>query len=319
MRANCMKNWKKLLKKAANPGKSGAAVTVCLFAASLCGAVVLFVRTPASPWGYVLSACAVLLFAYLVYMIVVLCLYLKPFVIRWAQKYAFTRNFVGSYEFRTMILAAGKFVINIGYATFNGVYGILFRSPWYIALFVYYLVLCIARGSMVARSRKVNARLFTDDQRDAERIKIYRAAGILLLVFTLALNIMLVQMNMDSSNGFRYTGMLIFVAAGYTVYKVSMAVYNLVKARGSTDYVVHAVRNINFADALVSVLALQSAVSARLSAQDITAWGGLALGTVICIFTAVMGIYMIVKAQRKLKAAEKRPKKRDDGLHDVEI
>lgn len=310
---------KKILKKAANPGKLAVAFIVCLFVAALCGAVVVFVRIPESPWGYVLSVCSAFLFGYLVYVVVLACLYLKPFVIGWAQKYSFTRNFVGSYEFRTMILAAGKFVLNIGYAAFNGVYGILFQSPWYIALFVYYLVLCIARGSMVVRSRKVNTRLYSDDRKDVERIRIYRAAGILLLVFTVALNGMLLQMRRDSANGFRYTGMLIFVAAGYTVYKVIMAVYNLVKSRGSTDYVVHAVRNINFADALVSVLALQSAVSVRMAAEDITSWAGFVLGSAICLFTATLGIYMIVKAQRKLKNAATRPSGGNNGLHDVEV
>lgn len=299
--------FKRILKKLAKPDKWVAVIAVALFAASLCGMLLtLFCFRVAYLW-YICNLLTVIFLGYIIYMIVLLCKYLKPKVIIWSQKYPFTQKFVGSYDFRTIIYATFKFIVNVGYAVFNGVYGIIFRSPWYIALFVYHLVLSVARGSMVARSRITNRRQYTDAEREAERLKIYRAAGILLLVFTVALNGMLFQMNKNAENGFVYGGMLIFVVAGFTVYKVAMGVYNLVKAHGSDDYVTRAVRNINFAETLVSVLTLQSALTAEFSENGFSEWSGVVLGSLICAATAFMGIYMIVNARRKLTQADALP------------
>lgn len=303
---------KKLLRKIVNPGKGATIVAVTLFAASAIGMTVIFVMYPDSPLGYLLNILSVVLLAYLIFLIVLFCKRVKPKVVGWAQKYAFTRRFVASYDFRTMIYTAGKFLINLGYAAFNGVYGILFRAPWYIALFVYYTVLCVSRGVMVMRERQVVLRFGKERDRTAERLRIYRAAGILLLVMTLALNVMLGQMVSDPDQGFRYAGVLIFVAAIYTVYKMTMAIYNLFKARSSDDDAVHAVRNINFADALVSLLALQTAMVAQFSELGPSVWETFALGSVICVTTAFLGIYMIVKAQRRLGALAAESEKSDD-------
>lgn len=299
--------FKKILKKLASPGRATAIVAVCLFVASAAGMAATFVLYPDCVWGYVLNVATVVFLGYIIFLIVLLCKKLRPRLSRWAQKYPFTKKFAASYDFRTMIYAAFRFLINLGYAAFNGVYGIMFRQPWYIALFIYYTVLCVTRGTMVNRARKVGVGNFTEERRQEERLKIYRAAGILLLVLTAALYAMLMQMLADPEIGFRYAGMLIFVAAGYTVYKMIMAVYNLVKVKGSEDRVVHAVRNLNFADALVSVLALQTAMIAQFSEEGSGWKGNIGFGSIICVVTAALGVYMIVKAQRSLKTVRQLP------------
>lgn len=306
--------FKKILKKLAKPDWLVAVFAVALFAAAACGMSLTLIYCPETNLWYFFNLLLVVLLGYIIYMIVLLCKYLKLRVVAWAQNYTFAKKFVDSYDFRTIIFALGKFIINIGYAVFSAIYGIIFRSPWYIVLSVYHFVLCISRGIMVARSRRTNRRQYTDCERETERIKIYRAAGILLLVFTVALDGVLFEMKTNADVGYKYAGAQIFVIAGFTFYKVAMAVYNLVKARGSEDYVTRAVRNINFAEALVSVLTLQSAMIAEFSENGFSEWGDIALGTLICLATAFMGVYMIVHAQRKLKTKTVPEEAGDDGV-----
>lgn len=302
-----MKFIKRLLIKLKTPDKPTVVAALVLFAVTLTCTVVMFSLFPYNVFTYVVNAIFAFNLGYLAYLSVLLCTKGRVRIIVWAHRYSFTSKFVDSYDFRTMIFAAGKFVINMAYTVFNGVYGIFFRSRWHISLCIYYLVLCIVRGLLVNRSRKINKAIFTDAEREVQRLRLYRAAGILLLIFTAALDVMVTLMMSDAAYGFSYTA--IFVAAIYTVYKVAMSSYNLIKARGSDDCVVRAVRNINFADALVSILALQSAFASRFALNGVTHYGNYALGMLICFLTTMMGLFMIVKAQRalnKLSAGAKR-------------
>ncbi len=298
---------KAILTKLAKPNKTTAAIAVCLFGASVGAMVFMVLAYPQSVWTYVLNLFAVVLLGYVIYLIVLLCKFLKPKLLTRAQRNSFSRKFVSSYDFRTVIYAAGRFIINVGYALFNGIYGFIFLNSWYIALFVYYMVLVIARGLMVERSRKVSKGGFTERERLGEKLKIYRAAGILLLVFTFALNVIMTLMLIDPSNGFSYAGMLIFAAAAFTFYKVTMAIINLVKAKGSADPVVHAIRNLNFSEALVSLLSLQTAMLAHFRNEGGSGRSVIIFGMCICAFTTVLGILMIIKAQRRLKRLRAEP------------
>lgn len=99
------------------------------------------------------------------------------------------------------------------------------------------------------------------------RIRVYRTGGILLIVLTLALSAAVVQM-VYANRAFEYAGLMIYASAAYAFYKIIMALYNLVKARKQSDFKIRAVRNINFADAAVSVLALQTAMVSGVLARS---------------------------------------------------
>ena len=296
----------KILKKAIGKlKKPGVAVTVSafvLFAAALAGVIVaLYFGVPVIS-AYPLYVVSFLLLCYLIYITVLYFKSLKPAIIRFANRYAFTKKFVSDYDFRTMIYAFGSFIINVGYAAFNLSVGIIRRQGWYIALSIYYMVLSIARGTVVARTRKINAnKSVSEDARLQYKIKIYRGTGIMLLVLTVALNIMLWVMNEYPGQTFSYQGNLIYVVAAYTFYKVVMAIHNLIKVRNSKDFAVKAVRNINFTTALVAVLSLQTALLSAYAENGDYRWATMFLGTAICAFAVVLGIFMIIRSVRRIK------------------
>ena len=98
-------------------------------------------------------------------------------------------------------------------------------------------------------------------------------------------------------------GPMIYVSAAYTFFKVVMGIINLTIARKNDDMTVKAVRSINFADALVSLLALQTALLHEFSPDSpfFNSIMNAVTGSVVCIFTLVVGIYTVVNANKKIK------------------
>ena len=110
-----------------------------------------------------------------------------------------------------------------------------------------------------------------------------------------------------SNAGFERHGMMIYVAAAYTFIKIGTSIANFVKARREDDYTLQILRNVNLADAVVSVLALQTAMLREFGAElDVGIFNALT-GAGVCSVILALGIYMIVKGNiglKKLKEEE---------------
>lgn len=287
---------KRVLKKVKNPFPFFAAAAVaalfCVMAALICA--VLF--------GFSVYLFSVLYLAAAVGFFCAVCLAVRALLGKTARfdvrfkRTQLARRVVRDYGFRTMAFSFCSFVLNFSYALFNGVYGVLFHQLWYVALAVYYLALGAARGLVVVRTRRISV---TEDRNERERRKLglYRLTGALLIVLTLALEIVLWAIR-KGLGGFRYRGVVLVVAAVYTVCKTAMAAYNIVKAHAAQDLPVCAARNINFAAALVSVFALHMAATAFLDSAY-TFWANAALGTLVCAVIVGMGLYMLARPFKK--------------------
>ena len=104
-------------------------------------------------------------------------------VSEWAEKHRLARRFICDLTFRTMIFAALGMLINVGYAAFNAVYGVIIAvnygiiatSIWYCAVAVYYIILSVTRAVIIARTRNVNVNVkLTLQQQNMQKIKIYQ-------------------------------------------------------------------------------------------------------------------------------------------------
>ena len=85
-------------------------------------------------------------------------------------------------------------------------------------------------------------------------------------------------------------------------FSVIMAVYNMVKVRGMSDYSVKAVRSINLTAAIVSILSLHTALLAAHSPNwtDNVISNAVA-GTVVCALIVFTGLFMIFRSLHKQK------------------
>ena len=99
---------------------------------------------------------------------------------------------------------------------------------------------------------------------------------------------------------FSHAGLMIYVSATYTTYKVVMTIRHIVKARKSTDMTVMTVRSINLADMCVSILALQTAMFHSFSPN--MNWGTMnaITGAIVCLATVLIGIVMVANGKRAI-------------------
>ena len=192
-----------------------------------------------------------------------------------------------------------QFVVNLAFAVYNGAIAIVISSIWFGALAAYYVFLIIVRGGIFfyhTRRQKAIKSGQTEEKTFLRDTRVYGNCGIILVFLPIALSFAILQM-VRANDSFVHTGITIYAYAVYAFYKISMAIYNFVKTRKTNEMTVRASKNINLADAMVSILALQTAMFHEFG----TGMGDFNIGTmnaatggVVCALTAVLGIVMIV-------------------------
>ena len=226
--------------------------------------------------------------------------------VQWADKYEVTRELLHNYGVRTVVFAVISFILSIAYGAYNLTLAILGLSIWYGVLAVYYVLLACMRGGVITHHRRrfrAHRRGTTIENVKIKGIKRYRNCGIMLIVMTLALSVAVFQM-ISAHNTFEHIGFMIYAAAAYTCYKVTMSIINIVKAKKQRDITIQAIRNINLADAAVSLLALQTSMFHSFGKSDDAKFESIlngVTGGVVCALVLALGIYMIIKAQKRLK------------------
>lgn len=185
-------------------------------------------------------------------------------------------------------------LINGGYAIFKLGVAIYYRSFWFGAIAVYYLVLAVTRALLLRSIRHKGADIQSE-------YKAARLCGYLLFAVTLALLGITIQMVSDGK-GYTYPGTLIFAMAFYTFYAVGMAIGNLIRFRKLPSPVLAASKVLGLAVAIVSLLSLQTAMFASFGAEfQFTQLMNTLTGAGVCLIIFVMAILVIVRANYKLK------------------
>ena len=197
-------------------------------------------------------------------------------------------------RFRTGVSLYQGFFINLLYIVMKLASGIVYRSTWFIALAVYYILLAVMRFLLV---RRLTA------QDEAAKLRRYRLCGIMLLFMNQALTGIVVFM-VQQNRGFTYPGLLIYAMAAYSFYAVTIAVINIVKTRKHKSPILSAAKAINLVAAMVSILSLETAMLAQFGGDDDPKFRQVmtgATGGSICTIVIGMAIYMIWRANKNLK------------------
>lgn len=279
------------------------AITVVIFAAEIVGVILLLKGTAGSAlsvFAFLLFALSAITLAYLVYCIIYFVPKAKLSVTSTAQKHEFSRKLMEQYGFRTIIFAILSFTVNVGFVVYNGTIGIYYRSYWYLALGVYYLFLAIMRGGVLISHRRKGDAEGATKQIKLRETKTYLLCGMGLMVLPLAFSAV-VWLTYATNQAFVHAGYMIYLFAAYAFYKIIMAVYNFVKARKGDEMTVRAIRNVNLANALVSLFALQTAMFHEFSPEANLGVGNAVTGAAVCALTAAIGIYMIIKGSSAIK------------------
>ena len=252
--------------------------------------------------SYALFGVAGVSLTYSVYLLIPLFPKIKTGIISWLEKREFTRLLLRNFGFRTVIFSIGSFLMSLLFSGFNAYMGIKNRSIWYGALATFYIALALLRGGVLLYHKRKRANEQNDEY---NKIKVYKNSGIITLILNVALSSAIAQMIFNSEH-FTYMGLTIFAYAAYAFYKITMSIIALIKAHKQEDLTVRAVREINLVDALVSILALQTALLTTFSEGDtnISLFNTLT-GIVVSALSISIGIYMIVSANKKMKELQK--------------
>lgn len=181
---------------------------------------------------------------------------------------------------RTLKLAIGSLAFNIAFATYYLVMGLVTNSWWLLTLGSYYLVLSLVRF-MVLRSKS------------KERF-IAKFTGWMLILLSIPL-VGTVILSVVRDRGHERHMIVMIALAAYAFTKITLATIKLIKARRSTSATLITLRNISFADAFVSIFALQRSMLVSfegMTEAEIVIMNA-TLGSAVCVIVFLLGLNLV--------------------------
>lgn len=221
-------------------------------------------------------------------------------IVKKVRAHPIGRRYLNDAAFRAEITLYPSLCISLFYAVFKLISGIMYSSVWFITLSVYYILLAVMRFLILTAARRRHSLSIADEYRR------YRICGALLAVMALALSGMILFL-VRQEGGYSYPGTLIYIMAMYAFYAVITAAVNIVKFRRHGSPTLSAAKVISLTAALVSMLALETAMLSQFGGEDDAMLRPVMLsvsGGVICAFVFVMGIYMIVRGTKQIHIAK---------------
>ncbi len=196
----------------------------------------------------------------------------------------------------TKIFLAISLIINFIYGIFKLTTGIFYLSWWFITFAIYYLILFFMKLTIVKDIKnEVGIKL-------KEEYKKLRLTGIILLFLNLILMgmiILIIRQNQEIT----YAGFIIYIVAMYDFYLIISAIINVIKYRKDHSPLLASSKCINLTVAMISMISLEVAMVSEFGTNDsefkmiMTS----IMGFVVCLINTIMSIYMIVRANKKLK------------------
>lgn len=220
---------------------------------------------------------------------------IKKSFIALMNKRKFTASIINDYGFRAVTFSSVAFIVNIGYAIFNGVIGIVSHSIWFGALSLYYIVLSALKAYVLINAKRINK---LDGDQSMRKYRLYKNCGLSLIILSFALSGAVVQMAL-TDKGFKYADLMIYAAALYAFYKLTIAIIQFVKSRRHGRTINETLGLINLSDGLVSMLALQTALLAAFGDGSSNIYNAIT-GAVVMAMIIAIGIYMTATAKNKI-------------------
>lgn len=258
--------------------------------------------------AYVAYALAALTLFYSCYTLVIYARTMKTTVKNILKKNKFTEKLVYNYGFKTLLFSSWSFLVNVAFAVTNLVGAIRYRLVWYAAISAYYFTLILFRGGILyLNARVAKTCKNTPEEYLRRKWRIHLFGGIVLALTALAMSVAVTEM-MLSRRPLAKGEIMTIATAAFTFYKISMSIYNVLKARRLGDPVLRALRSINFSDACMSLVSLTvlmlSTFGEGISLLPLKA----AVGFSACGVIVALSVKMIVTASKNLRSTQNQRK-----------
>ena len=181
---------------------------------------------------------------------------------------------------RTLKFALASLMFNISFATYHIVLGLVTSSWWLLTLGSYYLVLSVVR--FVVLQTKLKERFIT------------KFTGWMLILLSIPL-VGTVILSVVRDRGHEHHMIVMIAMAAYAFTKITLATIKLIKARRSTSATLITLRNISFADAFVSIFALQRSMLVSfegMTEAEIVIMNA-TLGSAVCVIVLLLGLNLV--------------------------
>jgi len=292
-----MEFFKNVWNKIKNPHGIWLALFYTFFMLITSGTLVLVILIPNQTifhyFLYVLAACAL---TYFVYTMVIFAPKMKKNTIQFMQNHKFTNKLLEDYGYRTIVFSVCSFILNVAYISLILIMAIMSKTAWYFTITIYYIVLAFMKGNVFYSKRKYGT--------ETKQARALRFSGIMFVVMTIVFSGVMVLIY-KANHYFEYAGILIYAVAAFTFYKLTLAIFNIFKARKQNDLYIENIRNINLASALISIIILQVAMFQAFAPEHNLGFANALTGAGVSAIILVLGILMIIKANKKLKTSNK--------------
>lgn len=216
------------------------------------------------------------------------------------------KRFLFKSDFRraTVLATIPSLLLDLLFIGVNFALGCYLFSLWNMTMCVYYIMLTLIRINVLGRATKA---VFSKDKVKAY-IKLYRSTHRMLFV----LDIMLagaIFLLLDNNIWKSYPGPVIYFVGIYTFYKVAASVINLFRAHRAKSITTILLRKIGYADALVSLLILESAMIGRSGysrSYDYLQFATIS-GLVVCAIILVISLWGMFKPKSKIASSVTGP------------
>lgn len=178
----------------------------------------------------------------------------EKFIVK-AIRFIFT-FITGDYTRKTVAVALPMILLDFCFAALAGGVAILYLSPWLGMMCVYYMFLTIMKTRLIYRAGRG---LFSKSKKYSDGANLKSFAKWLFFMDLLLLVAIFFMTRRGVTH--EYPGFLVYVMAIYVVYKVAAALFNLFRASRAGSILAMEIRCIGIVEALVSVLALESALN----------------------------------------------------------
>ena len=181
---------------------------------------------------------------------------------------------------KTLKFALASLTFNIVFVIYHLALGFVTRSWWLLTLGSYYLILSIVRFVVLCSKSKEH---FTT-----------KFTGWMLIILSIPLAGTVI-LSVVKDRGLVIHMIVMIAMAVYAFTKITVATIKLIKSRRSTSATLITLRNISFADAFVSIFALQRSMLVSFEGMRETeiAIMNAVFGSAVCVIVFLLGLNLV--------------------------
>lgn len=234
------------------------------------------------------------LYLIMTYFLIVICIRIYMVIKVKINKFIDNDKYLSKYKedhkLRYKISLFVSLILNVIYALFKLLSGIVFKSFWFISFSLYYFLLVILRSNIAKEELNGDIDLKVE-------YTSYRKTGIILLFTNVILTmIILIIVNQKIVN--IYPNWMAITVAVYTFYLLFTSIYGLIKYRKYKSPLISASKVINVITSLVSLISLEIILIPTFGGDQAGFFEIMIMitGGGIALIIIIISLYMIIKS-----------------------